>query len=188
MSEEDKQVNQFAMIWNYNAHVEHQHNYYGGKKEVEKDDESHELVDLKFFDQVEFGSEEKQPKLLALLNEVIPNIDITNGRGWFCIYAGYRYYKKQLAVSGGYTDFFADIEALMPDKLAKINKDKQGDERYNHYTTLMGREAKLWYMDDGKLPPLNEITTWKNRFSGDKNRFASNTKIIIDVIKKLKAI
>ena len=23
-------VNQYAYIWNYNAHVEHQHNYYGG--------------------------------------------------------------------------------------------------------------------------------------------------------------
>ena len=24
-------IQQFAMIWNYNAHVEHQHNYYCGK-------------------------------------------------------------------------------------------------------------------------------------------------------------
>ena len=37
MNEDEKQVNQFAMIWNYNAHVEHQHNYYGGKKEEEDD-------------------------------------------------------------------------------------------------------------------------------------------------------
>lgn len=34
MSNEEYQqlaVQQFAMIWNYNAHVEHQHNYYNGK-------------------------------------------------------------------------------------------------------------------------------------------------------------
>lgn len=34
MSNEDNQqlaIQQFAMIWNYNAHVEHQHNYYNGK-------------------------------------------------------------------------------------------------------------------------------------------------------------
>lgn len=34
MSNEENQqlaIRQFAMIWNYNAHVEHQHNYYNGK-------------------------------------------------------------------------------------------------------------------------------------------------------------
>ncbi len=32
-NEENQQlaIQQFAMIWNYNAHVEHQHNYYNGK-------------------------------------------------------------------------------------------------------------------------------------------------------------
>ena len=32
-NEENKQlaIQQFAIIWNYNAHVEHQHNYYNGK-------------------------------------------------------------------------------------------------------------------------------------------------------------
>lgn len=34
MNEDEKQVNQFAMIWSYNAHVEKQYNYYGGKEEV----------------------------------------------------------------------------------------------------------------------------------------------------------
>ncbi len=32
-------VNQYAYIWNYNAHVEHQHNYYGGKPEKERAEE-----------------------------------------------------------------------------------------------------------------------------------------------------
>ena len=32
-------VNQYAYIWNYNAHVEHQHNYYGGKSEKDADEE-----------------------------------------------------------------------------------------------------------------------------------------------------
>ncbi len=37
MSKEDKTVtNQYAFIWNYNAHVDHQHNYMGGKPEREK--------------------------------------------------------------------------------------------------------------------------------------------------------
>ena len=143
---------------------------------------------LQFFDMVQFGSEEKQPKLITMLREVAQQIDTTSGRGWFCIYAGYRYYKQQLAVSGGYADFFADIEALVPDLLTKIDAAKVGEPRYHNYTMLMGREASAWYMDNEKLPPLNEITIWKDRFDGDKNRYATSTKIIIDVYKRLKTI
>ena len=143
---------------------------------------------LQFFDMVAFGSEEKQPKLIAMLREVAQQIDTTSGRGWFCIYAGYRYYKQQLAVMGGYADFFADMEALAPDLLTKIDTTKEGEARYHNYTQLLGREASAWYMDSKKLPPLNEITVWKNRFSGDKNRYAANAKIIIDVYKRLKTI
>jgi hypothetical protein len=143
---------------------------------------------LQFFDMVTLGSEEKQPKLIAMLRDVATQIDTTSGRGWFCIYAGYRYFKQQLAVMGDYTDFFADIEALMPDLLTKIDKDEEGEARYHNYTVLMGREAALWYMDKGKLPPLNEITVWKDRFKGDKNRYSTHTPIIIDVYKRLKTI
>lgn len=143
---------------------------------------------LRFFDMVQFGSEEKQPKLIAMLREVAQQIDTTSGRGWFCVYAGYRYFKQQLAVMGGYADFFADIEALIPDKLTIIDASKEGEARYHNYTQLLGREAGLWYMDKKKLPPLNEITIWKNCFDGDKNRFAANAQIIVDVYKRLKTI
>lgn len=163
--------------------------------EVEEAEIMEEVVDevfvpkqLQFFDMVQFGSEEKQPKLIAMLKEVAQQIDINSGRGWFCIYAGYRYYKQQLAVMGGYADFFADMEALVPDLLTKIDAAKVGEPRYHNYTQLLGREASAWYMDGKKLPPLNEITSWKERFDGDKNRYATSAKIIIDVYKRLKTI
>ena len=160
-----------------------------GKKTEEADAEEVFVPrQLRFFDMVTFGSEEKQRKLIAMLREVTQQIDTTSGRGWFCIYAGYRYYKQQLAVMGGYADFFADMEALVPDLLTKIDTTKEGEARYHNYTQLLGREASAWYMDGKKLPPLNEITVWKNRFSGDKNRYAANAKIIIDVYKRLKTI
>ncbi len=189
-NEENQQLatQQFAMIWNYNAHVEHQHNYYNGKPMKADAEEVFVPRQLQFFDMVAFGSEEKQPKLIALLREVAQQIDTTSGRGWFCIYAGYRYYKQQLAVMGGYADFFADMEALVPDLLTKIDTTKEGEARYHNYTQLLGREASAWYMDSKKLPPLNEITVWKNRFKGDKNRYAANATIIIDVYKRLKTI
>ena len=143
---------------------------------------------LRFFDMVAFGSEDKQPKLIAMLKEVAQQIDTTSGRGWFCIYAGYRYFKQQLAAIGGYTDFFSDIEALVPDLLTGIDVTKEGEVRYHSYTVLMGREASAWYMDSKKLPPLNELTVWKERFMGDKNRYATNAQVIIDVYKRLKMI
>ena len=161
------------------------------EQKVQEADDAEEVFvprQLRFFDMVQFGSEEKQPRLIAMLREVASQIDTIRGRVWFCIYAGYRYYKQQLAVMGGYADFFADIEALVPDMLAKIDAMKNGEARYHNYTQLMGREASAWYMDKGKLPPLNEITVWKNRFGGDKNRYAANAQIIIDVYKRLKTI
>ena len=165
------------------------------KQQEDKEAEYEELVEevfvprqLQFFDMVTLGSEEKQPKLIAMLREVAQQIDTTSGRGWFAVYAGYRYFKQQLAVMGGYTDFFSDIEALVPDLLTMIDKEKEGEARFHSYTVLMGREAKLWYMDKGKLPPLNEITVWKERFQGDKNRYAKNAQVIIDVYKRLKMI
>lgn len=160
-------------------------------QKVQEADDAEEVFvprQLRFFDMVQFGSEEKQPRLIAMLREVASQIDTTSGRGWFCIYAGYRYYKQQLAVMGGYADFFTDMEALVPDLLTKIDATKGGEARYHNYTQLMGREASAWYMDKGKLPPLNEITVWKNRFGGDKNRYAANAQIIIDVYKRLKTI
>ena len=89
---------------------------------------------------------------------------------------------------GGYADFFADMEALVPDLLTKIDVTKEGEARYHNYTQLLGREASAWYIDSKRLPPLNEITVWKNKFNGDKNRYAANAQIIIDVYKRLKTI
>lgn len=183
-------IQQFAMIWNYNAHVEHQHNYYGERPENSQEvDEVFEPCQLIFFDQVQFGSANKQKKLLDLLSEVSLTFDISSGRGWFCIYAGYRYFKGQLAVLDGYTDFFTDIENLLPSKLPKLDCSIiEKRERYHNYAQLLGREAALWYMDKGKLPPLNEITTWKEHFKGDKTRYEKYCPIIIEIYNSLKKI
>lgn len=143
---------------------------------------------LCFFDMVEFGAEDVQPQLAKMLREMALQFDTTSGRGWFGIYAGYRYYKKQTAVMGCYTDFFADIEALVPDLLQGIDTTKQGEARYHKYTTLLGREAAAWYMNGQALPPLNELSVWKNRFTGDKNRYEQSTLIIKEVYKRLNML
>jgi hypothetical protein len=144
--------------------------------------------ELKFFDQSLFGSEEKQPKLIEMLNRIVTQIDTKSGRGWFAVYAGYRYFKNQLAVKGDYSNFFTDIENLLPGVLTKIDTMENGDKRYHNYTQLLGREVDAWYMDKGKLPPINEITTWKSRFDGDNNRYENSCIVINQVWKQLKQI
>jgi len=189
--EDNKQrpeINQYAWILNYNAHVEHQHNYYERTSEASGVEQTFIPCELQFFDQTLFGLEEKQPKLIALLREVAGKIDVNSGREWFVVYAAYRYYNNQQGVKGGYTDFFTDIEHLLPGVLSKIDTDKNCTERYHGYTTLLGREAKCWYMDDRRLPPINEITSWKERFTGDKNRYERNSKLIIEVYRQLRQL
>ena len=178
------QINQFAIIWNYNAHVEHQYIYYGKKAKTTKQD--FVPCELKFFNQELFGSEEKQLKLVELLKNVASRIDVTSGREWFAVYAGYRYFRNQLAQKGEYTDFFEDIEHLLPHTLTRLDKAKARTERYQKYTVLMGREVELWYMNEGKLPPIQELTTWKVKFKGDWNRYEKLCLIIADVYKSMK--
>ncbi len=144
--------------------------------------------ELKFFDPIVFGSEEGQKKLKDLLNETIANIDTTSGRDWATIYVGYRYYKKQLRQTGSYTDFFTDIENLLPGCLTKLSNSDRLNERYHKYNMLLSREVKAWFMDDKKLPPQNELSLYRDDFNGDKSRFESYINIIKDFYRGLKSI
>ncbi len=142
--------------------------------------------ELKFFDNATFGSEEGQQKLIRVLKDAVTKIDTESGREWIAIYAGYRYYMDQPAMMKGYTDFFIDIENLLPGCLTKIKKDQVGDKRYKNYTTTLGREVTCWYMYYQKLPPLNELSTYKRRFSGEANRFDKLERVIKGVFKGLR--
>ena len=193
MDDKKKQLlilKQFAMVWNYNAHVEHQHNYYSvNVQPTENSERPFTACQMQFFDQVEFGSVQSQQKLVRLLSEVAGKIDISSGRGWFGIYAGYRYYKDQRASKGEYTDFFVDIDNLLPGKLTKTDETAvSNSERYHKYAQLLGREANEWYMDGGMLPPLNEITVWKKWFKGEMTRYDKHCKIIIEVFNGFRGI
>ena len=62
MNNEENQllaIQQFSMIWNYNAHVEHQHNYYNGKPMAD-DAEFEEVKDSPQTEEGEGTSSEKE--------------------------------------------------------------------------------------------------------------------------------
>lgn len=177
-------TNQYAYIWNYNAHVEHQHNYYGDKPEHEAKD--YELIDLKFFDDGSFDSLEQQDKLRTVLTGILPRMDVDSGRDWVAVYIAYHYYIGREYIIKGHSDFFADIEALLPGVLKKINSNETGDKRYKAYTDLLRLECQNWFIVDDCLPPIREWTSARYMYKVDKARRDRMQKIVIDIYQGLK--
>lgn len=185
-------LNQYAMIWNYNAHVEKQFNYYGCKPEEEagdheESDDEAVFIDLKFFSAKTFNSLERQAALRSLLEQSVKKINVDAGRDWIVFYIAYHYYEGKLALQKKYVDFFADIEALLPNVLTKVNKDEQGNKRYRAYTDSLPKECDKWFVDNSCLPPLNEWTT-KEFHKVDDDRKKMIQELVNEVHKGLKEI
>lgn len=146
-------------------------------------DELFEPCELMFFDNVQYGTENGQKGLVELLKKAAGMIDVNQGSSWFCLYAGYRYYKKQLGTKKEYVRFFSDIETLLPGVLKNIVTTEKGDKRYHSYTQAISLEANNWYMDDGKLPPLNDLAAYINKYGGSPEQFKSSIVIVKDIYK-----
>lgn len=151
---------------------------------IDCEDSAPEAVELRFFDERVYVTAYEQQQLRALLSDAAEKIDTTSGRGWFCIYAAYRYCQKRGGTKGGYVDFFADIEALLPGVLDKVNKDAKGDKRYCNYTTLLGREANGWFVDNGCLPPINQLVWSDWRFGCKEENFKTACLLIKELFNK----
>ena len=144
------------------------------------------LVELKFFDRTMYVTVEEQQQLRLLLKNAVGMIDTQEDSSWFCIYAAYRYVKGKLGTKGAYTDFFSDVEALLPDVLTKINPAESGDKRYSPYTQMLGRVVSKWFVDDGKLPPLNNLLFSNVRCT--KEQFDSYSLIIKNLWRDFKKL
>ena len=144
------------------------------------------LVELKFFDRTMYVTVEEQQQLRLLLKNAAGMIDTQEDSSWFCIYAAYRYVKGKLGTKGAYTDFFSDVEALLPDVLTKINPAESGDKRYSPYTQMLGRVVSKWFVDDGKLPPLNNLLFSNVRCT--KEQFDSYSLIIKNLSRDFKKL
>ena len=136
-----------------------------------------EMPELRFFKDV---SDHKAPFLKVLLREGIQKMDLTGKKDWFCLYAAWRYFKKEREVGGGYVDFFLDIEAFFPGLLADVRTDLPGNRRLKPYTDMLAYEYKLWAVDMGKLPPMQ---TWAH--SEWKSKYLVNTKETIERMQQL---
>jgi hypothetical protein len=79
--------------------------------------------------------------------------------------------------------FFSDIETLLPDVLKNIIATEKGDKRYHSYTQAISLEVGNWYIDDGKLPPLNDLAAYINRYGGAPEQFRSMVQTVKEIYK-----
>ena len=146
------------------------------------------FIDLKFFSAKKFNSMESQAALRRLLQQVVQKINVDAGRDWIGFYIAYHYFTDTRALTKKFADFFADIEALLPYVLTKVNKDEQGDKRYKKYTESLSTECDKWFVDDSCLPPMNEWTSKKYRYWVDDERKKKMQGIANEVYKGLGEI
>ena len=113
--------------------------------------ETPEIPELKFFLDVD---DKDAAEFKEVLRECIAKINTKGKKEWFCLYAAWRYYKKERETDGGYVDFFTDIDALFPGLLKDVRSDLQGNRRLKPYCDMLRYEYNNWAVSDGKLPPM----------------------------------
>ena len=174
-------IQQFAMIWNYNAHVEHQHVYGGDHPKTPQDENCYEYVDFVFFDERKFGTMESQNKMRRVVMGVLPRMDADSGRDWVAVYIAYHYYIGREFIMKGQSDFFRDIDALLPGVLTKVNEQETGDKRYKAYSDLLRLECPKWFILDECLPPMQEWTSKRFDYQVDDARRKRIQQLVKDI-------
>lgn len=191
MNKEDNQqlaISQFAMIWNYNAHVEHQYNYNKSKEDMQNLDD-YEFVDLLFLDRKLFGTYERQMALHKLLKEAFKRMLLDTGRDLVAVYIAYHFLKDQLLNLKGYTDFLQDLEGLMPGMLPKIKEDETTRAlRYKSYAESLALECEKWFIDNGCLPDKRLWRSLDYKYNVDNERRNRIQKLVSDIYQGMKDI
>lgn len=135
-----------------------------------------EMPEFKFFVGV---SDDMAPEFKDLLRECIAKLDTDGKKDWFCLYAAWRYYKKEREVGGGFVDFFTDIDTLFPGLLKDVRNDLPGNRRLKPYCDMLSYEYKLWAVSDGKLP-LMQVWTHEEWVRAYGNKW--------EVVKRMQAL
>lgn len=159
-------------------------------KEVERSEELPlpDPVRLEFFNDSLYCTAEGQQQLRKELQTELTNIDTTSGREWFAYYATYRYVRKHLGTKCQYVDFFSDIEKILQGALANIKQDAKGDKRYKHYTAQLSKEVEHWYVDNGKLPPIESLNYNQYHFGCSEKSFNKLQPIIKSLYRKINLL
>ena len=155
-------------------------------KQPRESDEDYEYVNLVFFDNERLSTMDGQNKLRRVLKSVLPRMDTNNGHDWIAVYIAYHYFVGREFIMKGQSDFFKDIEGLLPGVLTKVNKDQTGDKRYKNYTDLLRLECPKWFILDECLPPMQEWTSTEYEYKVDAARKTRIQQLVKDIIQGLK--
>jgi hypothetical protein len=153
----------------------------------EADDEDYEYVDFVFFDDRRLSTMESQNRFRRVLKRVLPRMDVDSGRDWVAVYIAYHYYIGREYIMKGQSDFFKDIDALLPGVLTKVNdQETSGDKRYKAYSDLLRLECPKWFILDECLPPMQEWTSKRFEYQVDDTRRRRIQQLVKDIYQGLK--
>ena len=165
---------------------DNQHVHVNVNNRPEQSDVDYEFVDLSFFDDKHFSTMEGQEKLRGVLKNVLPRMDADNGRDWIGVYIAYHYYIGREFIMKGQSDFFKDIDGLLPGVLTKVNIEETGDKRYKAYSDLLRLECPKWFILDECLPPMQEWTSKRFEYQVDETRRRRIQQLVKDIYQGLK--
>lgn len=153
----------------------------------EADDEDYEYVDFVFFDDRRLSTMESQNRFRRVLKRVLPRMDVDSGRDWVAVYIAYHYYIGREFIMKGQSDFFKDIDTLLPGVLTKVNdQETSGDKRYKAYSDLLRLECPKWFILDECLPPMQEWTSKRFEYQVDDTRRRRIQQLVKDIYQGLK--
>jgi hypothetical protein len=153
----------------------------------EADDEDYEYVDFVFFEDKHLSTMESQNRFRRVLKRVLPRMDVDSGRDWVAVYIAYHYYIGREYIMKGQSDFFRDIDALLPGVLTKVNdQESSGDKRYKAYSDLLRLECPKWFILDECLPPMQEWTSKRFEYQVDDTRRRRIQQLVKDIYQGLK--
>lgn len=151
------------------------------------DEEDCEYVDFVFFDDRRLSTMESQIAFRRILKSVLPRMDVDSGRDWVAVYIAYHYYIGREFIMKGQSDFFKDIDALLPGVLTKVNdQETSGDKRYKAYSDLLRLECPKWFILDECLPPMREWTSKRFEYQVDDTRRRRIQQLVKDIYQGLK--
>ncbi len=151
------------------------------------DEEDYEYVDFVFFDDRRLSTMESQMAFRRILKSVLPRMDVDSGRDWVAVYIAYHYYIGREFIMKGQSDFFKDIDALLPGVLTKVNdQETSGDKRYKAYSDLLRLECPKWFILDECLPPMREWTSKRFEYQVDDTRRRRIQQLVKDIYQGLK--
>jgi hypothetical protein len=86
----------------------------------------------------------------------------------------------------GQSDFFKDIDGLLPGVLTKVNAEETGDKRYKAYSDLLRLECLKWFILDECLPPMQEWMSKRFDYQVDETRRKRIQQLVKDIYQGLK--